>query len=283
MFELNEELTCEVEMARASAGSPQTSRLAMDCLDYTSLTGKESDQKIVDLCHGAMRHDLGSVCIYPPYIKTASEVIGERNVNIATVINFPSGSKRSLSDDAATPETTAKDVSRAIAVGAGQVDIVLDHEAFRAGNLEDTRALLEACRAATSKGVTMMVILETASFESADDLHRACQMAIEAGTDFLKTSTGFHDNGGATLEAAAILMDEAAKAQHQVGVKISGGVKTPDDCAQYMALAHSIMGPGAVKFDTFRIGASSLLGPLLESVGLDARGGDCGPKLACDY
>lgn len=266
MLCLEPHLKRKVAWAKNAVSDRETARLALDCLDLTSLKGDETKEDIFALCDRAKYNRLASVCLYPPFIEIAKRAIKDEPVTIATVVNFPYGDKRSLKDERATPETTAEDASKAVAAGASQIDIVLAHEDFRSGKSEYAEDLLKACRNACGKDVTMKVILETASFGDSNELRKACKLAIKYGADCLKTSTGQHPNGGATLGAAAILMDEAQQALKQVGVKISGGIQSGDDCAQYMTLARSIFGWNIIKPDTFRIGASGVLKPLLETL-----------------
>lgn len=149
-------------------------------------------------------------------------------------------------------------------MGARQIDIVLSHENFRNGNVLQAGEILEACREACTDGVTMKVILETASFENSKSLISACRLAIKYGADCLKTSTGKHPKGGATLEAAAILMDEAQRSNRPIGCKISGGINI-ENCAQYMALARAMAKNWhVIQPSLFRIGSSSLLNDLLD-------------------
>ncbi len=278
-MQLDAKMKFKVAMARHAVGTRETARQALDCFDLTSLTGQETDRDIFDLCDIAKNNRLASVCIYPAYVATAKKAIRDDALVIAAVINFPHGHKRTMRDDPATAETTAEDTARAVAAGARQIDIVLAHDDFRARRRHYVTDMLRACRHACGEGVTMKVILETASFKKADELRAACQLAIRAGADCLKTSTGKHPGGGATLEAASVLLDEAHRAFRPVGVKISGGIRTVDDCARYMTLARSVAEWNIVRPDSFRIGASSLLGPLLDTLKPAASA----PVLLADY
>ena len=267
---LTDKLQRLLNMADNARGTRETARLALDCFDLTSLRGDESKEEIYDLCDIARYNHLASVCVYPDQVANARHVLKEGPVRIATVINFPTGEMRTLTDQKADPTTIRQDVAEAIQHGARQIDIVLPLDHFRSGtasDLNEIKAMLRACRVACDKEVTMKVIFETAAFDSAADLRQACKLAIGQKVDCLKTSTGKHPKGGATMEAAAILMDEASKAAHLVGCKISGGVKTNDDCAKYMTLNEGIRGRGSIRPEFFRIGASSLLDQLLPILG----------------
>ena len=259
-----------IDFAKNAQGTRETARQAMDCFDLTSLKGDETKDDILELCDIAEHNRLASVCIYPGHIDAAAKFLKDTKVAIATVINFPHGNARTVSGEIATPDTTAEDIKRVVSLGARQIDIVLPYAQFNAGNAFQSHSFLQAARAACPKDVTFKVILETASFTNEEMLRHACRLAIQRGADCLKTSTGKHSNGGATMQAAAILLEEAFNANRKVGCKITGGIKTNDECARYMTLARAIMGWNAIRPDTFRIGASSLLEDLIRSLGSKA-------------
>lgn len=249
--------------ATASAAS---SREAMDCFDLTTLKGTETLADIQALCAEAVKRQVASVCINPEWVAEAAKALSKApSVRVATVINFPHGNERTRKAEPATPETTIADVRQAIADGARQIDIVLAHEAFLNGDRAYAESLLRACREACGEQAKMLVIVESAAYEREEDLRDACRLALECGTDGLKTSTGMHPAGGARLETAAVLMEEAAQAGKPVIVKVSGGIKTDADCARFAALAHQSMGPEKLGPEQFRIGASSVLPELVRS------------------
>jgi deoxyribose-phosphate aldolase len=215
---LNSKLNQILRMAQNARGTRETARLALDCLDLTSLKGDETRADILDLCDMAKFNRLASVCIYPDQVGVAKSAFKDSPVVIATVINFPYGNKRTLSEESVTPETVRKDVSQAIKDGARQIDIVLPYQEFLDGNTVPALQFLKACKKAWSPGVTLKVIFETAAFaadaeDRTDDLRRACRIAIVEGFNCLKTSTGKHPQGGATPEAAAILMGRSRKSK----------------------------------------------------------------------
>lgn len=261
---LPDKLQRKISFAQNQVGTRETARLALDCLDLTALAGDETKADIFDLCDVAKYNYNAAVCIYPEHVANARKAIRDAEVGVATVINFPYGDKRTNSDEKATAETTKQDVEKAIADGASQIDIVLPYAAFQRGEKNYTRELLETCaKICRHKNVMMKVILETAAFPQSGTLRFACQTAIAAGAHCLKTSTGKHPAGGATLEAAALMLDEISKCRHVVGIKIAGGVKSNTECAQYMTLARSILGWDSIQPRLFRIGSSSLLPHLL--------------------
>lgn len=253
-------------MAQHARGTRETARLSLNCFDLTSLKGNETKDEIFELCDIAKHNNLATIFVYPDQIENAKKALRDAPVNIGTPVNFPAG-RRTLTDEVATPETIRLDVETALKRGAKQIDIVFPLELFRNNSLLEIKEQLRACRVACGKDITMKVIFETAAFNTTEELRSACKIAIGQKVDCLKTSTGKHPAGGATLEAAAILMQEAAKAPHLVGCKVSGGVRTNDDCAKYITLSRGIRGADSIRPEFFRIGASSLIDDLIKSLG----------------
>lgn len=266
-LDLPKKLQALVNLARHQKGTRETARLALDCLDYTSLSGDETISDIHELCDIARHNRVASVCVPPRYVAVAKQALKGCDVTIATVGNFDDGIHRSFSKEPATPETIKEDVKKAIADGATQFDLVFPRHDFGKGDYLKVKEKLRACRISCAEGIKMKVIFETAAFDTSRDLRAACHLAIGQQADCLKTSTGKHPLGGATLEAAAILLDEAQKAPYPVGVKISGGVRSNNDCASYITLARGIRGHNSISREFFRIGASSLLDQLIPILG----------------
>jgi deoxyribose-phosphate aldolase len=256
----------KVEWAKNARATRETARSALTCLDLTSLTGSESREDIHELCDIARNNLIHSVCVYPEKVETAKAALLSGNIVIATVVNFPYGHRRTNSEQAATPESVRSDVSAAHRSGARQFDIVLAYDAFQEGRKNYAVSLLKACREAVPPDSTMKVILEIATYDSVPQLRAACKIAVASGADCLKSSTGKHHAGGADLERAAIIMEEAHKSLRTVGVKVSGGIRTLDQCAQYMALSRSIRGWDSIRPDLFRIGGSGVVNALLEKL-----------------
>ncbi len=236
------------------------SRLILSCTDLTSLTGKETESVIEALCNKAAVLSTGSVCVYPEFVKASYNHLQGTGVNTATVIDFPDGHHRTQTSEVATTKTVEEDIKSAIASGAGQVDIVIDR-----GHISDglAKKLLKAARKACPSDVKLMVILESAAYETADELREACDLAISCGVDFLKTSTGKHEAGGATHEAVAVMLQAIKDSKRDVGIKITGGVKDLEDCMPYMFMFRNFFGWDSIRFDRFRIGASSMVDNVL--------------------
>lgn len=259
-----------IEHANFTQPTTERAQFALRALDLTSLKGNEDKAAIQDLVDKAIRYNLASVCVMPDKIALAHAARGgNTHIRIATVVNFHDGIHRSATQEIATAETTAQDVLNNNKLGATQNDIVLDFDGFRNAfiqndtkKLDEIGAKLAACKN-NIENSTMKIIVGTAAFEDLGLLRAACEFSAQFKPDCLKTDTGFHPNGGATLEKAAIMMDVAKR--HNIGVKISAGVKDAAQAAQFQALAEAIYGEKELykNSERFRIGASSALAPLV--------------------
>ncbi|MBY6186282.1 deoxyribose-phosphate aldolase [Marinobacter hydrocarbonoclasticus] len=236
---------------------------ALSLMDLTTLNDDDTDEKVIKLCHDAKSPagNTAAICIYPRFIPIARKTlnaIGAADVQIATVTNFPHGND---DIDIAVAETKA-----AVAYGADEVDVVFPYRAFMAGNEQVGFDLVKACKAACGDNVLLKVIIETGELKEEALIRRASEISIDAGADFIKTSTG-KVPVNATLESARIMMEVIAAKDTSVGFKPAGGVRNAEQAAEYLALAESILGPDWVSQRTFRFGASSLLASLLQTLG----------------
>lgn len=230
-----------------------TAKRALACLDLTALGDKEDLGTTQTLCTKAVTAygNVAAVCLWPAHVAQAKAALAGTGVRIATVVNFPSGMEPL---DAVLASTRA-----ALADGADEIDVVLPFPRWLRGErVMATTLIARAKEACGSK--TLKVILESGAFPSMEKLAAASVDVLEAGADFLKTSTGKIAQG-ATPDAARVLL-EASK-RGKVGVKISGGVRTLADAQTYLALADEIRGPDWAGPSTFRFGASGLLDALL--------------------
>ena len=158
---------------------------------------------------------------------------------------------------------------RALADGAGEIDVVLPYRALVAGNRERAAAMVRTVRAVTEGRALMKVILETGELPDLAMVRDAAQLAVDEGADFIKTSTG-KSATSATPAAVATMLDVIAGAGRSVGIKPSGGISSADDAEVYLTLADERMGSDWVSPTTFRFGASSLLTALLSAAEIDA-------------
>ena len=239
---------------------------ALKLMDLTTLNDDDTDAKVIALCHQAKSPagNTAAICIYPRFIPIARKTLREQGtpeIRIATVTNFPHGN-----DDIAIAlaETRA-----AIAYGADEVDVVFPYRALIAGNSEVGFELVKACKeACAAANVLLKVIIETGELKDAALIRQASEISIDAGADFIKTSTG-KVAVNATPEVAEMMMtvirDKGVKAE--VGFKPAGGVRSAEDAAIYLKLADDILGRDWADARHFRFGASSLLTSLLNAVG----------------
>jgi deoxyribose-phosphate aldolase len=233
----------------------------MALIDLTSLKGGESTAEIEALCRRAVEHGTAAVCVYAEAVPAARPALAGSAVRLATVANFPYGG-----DDIAA---AAEEIAAVVVAGADEVDVVAPIAALLEGDVGLVGELIESCRAAAGPGIALKLILETGTLGEPDLITAAARVAVMAGVDFLKTSTGKIEMG-ATLESAAVLLAACREAGGCVGFKAAGGIRTAADAAAYLHLADAMMGPDWVSPQTFRFGASSLLDDLLGRGGAGA-------------
>lgn len=239
-----------------------SAEIALSLMDLTTLNDNDTDEKVIALCEQA-KTDFGTpaaVCVYPRFVPIARKTLkaqGIEQVKIATVTNFPHGND---DIDIAVAETKA-----AVAYGADEVDVVFPYKALIAGNEQIGFELVKQAKAiCQEKNVLLKVIIETGELKSEELIRKASEISIQAGADFIKTSTG-KVAVNATLESARIMLETIRDlgVAETVGFKAAGGVKTSEEATEYLALARSILGDDWVNRSHFRFGASSLLGNLL--------------------
>jgi deoxyribose-phosphate aldolase len=230
----------------------QAARTALACLDLTSLNDADDDAAIDALCAQAVAGPAlpAAVCVWPRFVARARAALPAA-VQVAAVANFPHGA---LDTAAALADTRA-----IVAAGAQEVDLVLPWRALLAGHPADCLALVQAVRAAC-RGQRLKLILESGELGSDDAVRQAALLGLDAGADFLKTSTG-KTATGATPAAARVMLQAIAGHPRgaQVGFKASGGIRRVADAQAYIALVHEILGPDAAQPARLRFGASGLL------------------------
>ena len=234
---------------------------ALACLDLTDLTDGCNERAIETLCARAHtpKGDVAAVCVWPRFVALSKERLGAQRIAVATVVNFPAGGER-------VAEVVAE-TEQAVADGAGEIDLVLPYRAFAEGRADVAGRMVDAVRNACG-GSLLKVILETGMLREKGLIRRAADLAITEGADFLKTSTGKVEVN-ATPEAASVMLDAIATGGRPVGLKAAGGIRSVADARAYIELADLKMGAGWAAPETFRLGASSVLGPLLEALGVD--------------
>jgi deoxyribose-phosphate aldolase len=240
--------------------------LAIRMVDLTTLEGSDTPGKVRALCAKARRPDptdlscpsVAAVCVYPSMVLTAAAALDGSGIHLASVATaFPSGQ--------APLSVKLADTRAAVADGADEIDMVLNRGAFLSGRyldaFEEILAVREACGAAHLK-----VILETGELVTYDNVRRASWLAMLAGADFIKTSTGKVTPAATppvTLVMLEAVRDFRAATGRQVGVKPAGGIRTTKDALRYLVLVNETAGDDWLDPDWFRFGASTLLNDLL--------------------
>ncbi|MGO4386609.1 deoxyribose-phosphate aldolase [Microvirga sp. 2YAF29] len=232
---------------------------ALRSLDLTDLNDNCTDQAIDALCKKALdpRGPVAAVCVWPQFVKRAQENLKGSPVRIATVVNFPAGGE--------DVSRVADDTQEALSDGANEIDLVLPYNALRRGDVAIAREMIEAVRERVDGNRLLKVILETGELKDAGLIDAASRLSIEAGADFIKTSTG-KTPVSATPEAAEIMLNAIKASGRKVGLKPSGGIRTVEDAKIYLDLADRIMGQGWATPQTFRIGASSVYDTLIAAI-----------------
>lgn len=230
-------------------------RRTLPLLDLTDLGDTCTDTQIDTLCRDARLGGVAAICVWPRFVSQGARALAASGIRVATVINFPHGN-----DDSAR---AADDTAEALRDGAQEIDLVLPYRALLAGDEGAARDVVEAVRD-VCREATLKVILETGELGHPEEIRAASRLALSAGADFLKTSTG-KSPVSATPEAAELMLDEIRAQGRTAGLKVSGGLRDVADAATYLAIADRIMTPDWVSPETFRIGASGLFGALMRA------------------
>jgi len=244
-------------------------KMALSMIDLTTLEGADTNKKVIQLCNKAMHlHDaqpnlptVAAVCVYPNFVKTAKTALKGSGINVASVATaFPSG-QSSL-------EIKLLDVKIAVDNGAEEVDMVISRGKFHEGEyhfvFDEIAAIKEACGKSRLK-----VILETGELGSFDKVRKASDIAMLAGADFIKTSTG-KISPAATLPVTLVMLeaikDYYYKTGIQVGMKPAGGISNAKLALQYLLLVKETLGADWLDKKWFRFGASSLANDVLMQI-----------------
>ncbi|HEY9084760.1 MAG TPA: deoxyribose-phosphate aldolase [Candidatus Tyrphobacter sp.] len=240
--------------------------IAIRCTDLTTLEGKDSVGRVRSLCAKAISPRPGwsgipsvaAVCIYPNLVAVAKEALAGSSVRVASVAtSFPSGQ--------VDLDVKLADTAQAIAAGADEIDMVIDRGAFLAGRedlvFDEIAAIKKLCGT-----VHLKVILETGELGSYEATRRASDLALEAGADFIKSSTG-KVGTNATFPTALVMCEAIRDFYHRTrerrGLKLAGGIRTTKQALTYLVIVKETLGDAWLTPDLFRLGASSLLDDLL--------------------
>ena len=247
----------------------QALRLALSMIDLTTLEGKDSPGKVKQLCYKAAHlHDqfpnlpkVAAVCVYPNMVKEAKNALAGSLIKIASVAtSFPSGMS--------TLKSKIQEVNRVVKDGADEVDMVISRGRFLQGDysyvFDEIAQAKEACGQAHLK-----VILEAGELVTLENVCNASELAMEAGADFIKTSTG-KITPAATPQVVLVMLeairDFYIKTGKTVGMKPAGGISTAKHAIQYLVMVRETLGQGWMTPDKFRFGASSLANDILMQI-----------------
>lgn len=243
---------------------------AISMIDLTTLEGADTAGKVKAICNKAVRPDpsdstvpkVGAICVYNDMVKVAREQLnlaGGEDIPVAAVSTaFPSGR--------ACFEVKIRDTEDAISNGAAEIDMVIDRGAFLSGNLEKVHKEIAEIKAICNQRAHLKVILETGELVTLDNVRKASFLAMDAGADFIKTSTG-KVSPAATAPVVLVMLEAVrdwyAMTGEKIGVKPAGGIRTTKDAIKQLVLVNETAGPEWLNPHLFRIGASALLNDLL--------------------
>jgi deoxyribose-phosphate aldolase len=250
-------------------------KLALSMIDLTTLEGKDTEGKVRQLCLKAMHLSsdipnlptVAAVCVYPNHVKTAKNTLLNSGVKVASVATaFPSGNS--------TLAVKLADTKFAVDCGADEVDMVISRGEFLKGNynfvFDEIASIKDACGKTRLK-----VILETGELSTLDNIRKASDIAIAAGADFIKTSTG-KIQPAATMPVTLVMLeaikDHYLKTGIMIGMKPAGGISTAKNALQYLVMVYETLGPTWMSNEWFRFGASSLANDVLLQLGKEKMG-----------
>lgn len=250
-------------------------KLALNMIDLTTLEGKDTEGKVKQMCYKAMHPaddikglpTVAAVCVYPNFVKIAKKALGNSGVKVASVATaFPSGNS--------TLAIKLDDTKLAVNDGADEVDMVISRGEFLEGHynfvFDEIAAIKEACGKARLK-----VILETGELSTLDNVRKASDIAILAGADFIKTSTG-KIQPAATMPVTLVMLqainDYYHKTGKMVGMKPAGGISSAKGALQYLVMLHETLGNKWLSNEWFRFGASSLANDIILQLGKEQMG-----------
>ena len=244
-------------------------KLALSMIDLTTLEGMDTPGKVQQLCIKAkhLNHGISdlphvaAVCVYPSLVKIAKKELNETSINVASVVTgFPSGQTNF--------KTRLEEVRYAICEGADEVDMVISRGKFLSGDFQlvfdEIAQTKEVCG-----NIHLKVILETSELSTLDNIRRASEIAMKAGADFIKTSTG-KTKCGATQPISLVMLeaikDFYQKTKQKIGMKPAGGISDSKTAIRYLVMVKEILGNEWLTPTLFRFGASSLANDLLMQI-----------------
>jgi deoxyribose-phosphate aldolase len=255
----------------------QALKLALSMIDLTTLEGKDTDGKVKQMCYKALHpHDAlpnlpttAAVCVYPTFVKTAKEALKNSDVKVASVSTaFPSGNS--------TRQVKLLDTQFALDHGADEIDMVISRGQFLSGNytfvFDEIASIKEVCKKHHAR---LKVIFETGEISTLDNVRKISDLAMHAGADFIKTSTG-KIGVAATMPVTLVMLDAIKDYYHKtgimVGMKPAGGISSAKSAIQYLVMLHETLGNAWLTNTYFRFGASSLANDIVLQLEKEIRG-----------
>jgi len=258
-----------LERQKACCDRTEALKTIFQSIDFTTLEASDNSHKINEFCAKALAFQknemcisVPAICIYSPFVRQAKALLGGSGIKVATVAcAFPSGQMPF--------DLKKKEVEYCVEQGADEVDMVISRGTFLEGNYDEVYNEIQAVREICKAPVHLKVILETGELKSVSNIRKASELAILAGADFIKTSTGKIAVNATPM--AAIVMCDAIKEYHEatgqmVGFKPAGGMSTIDDALTYYYIVKDILGDKWLNKNYFRIGTSRLAGKVIDEL-----------------
>jgi len=267
--ELQSRIEAIMKRQNESCDRRESLKTIFQSIDFTTLEAFDNAQKINEFCAKALAFpnnelhlSVPAICIYSPFVKQAKELLKGSGIHVATVAcAFPSGQMPF--------ELKKKEVEYCVEQGADEVDMVISRGTFLEGNYDEVYNEIQAIRNICKSPVHMKVILETGELKTVANIRKATELAILAGADFIKTSTG--KVPVAATPMAAIIMCDTIKEYYEttgqmVGFKPAGGMSTIEDALTYYYIVKDVLGDKWLNSKYFRVGTSRLAGKVMEEL-----------------
>ncbi len=244
-------------------------RIALSCIDLTTLEGSDNEQKIQSLCNQAKEFsslaqnlsNCAAVCVYPVFVRQAKSILKGSGVKVACVAGaFPSGQS--------PLDIRLKEIEFAVNEGADEVDIVISRGKLLEKKYDEVKFEISKAKE-LCKNITLKVILETGELQNLENIAIASQLAIDAGADFIKTSTG-KIGVSATYESVYVMCEVIKEYFIKTGIRIklkpAGGISDNDTAINYLKIANHVLGKDWLNNNMFRFGASRLATKIVEEL-----------------
>lgn len=266
---LNERINYIINEEKKRGSEKEALKTIFQCIDFTTLEAFDNEERINAFCAKALAFpkeaphlSVPAICIYSPFVRQAKQLLAGSGIRVATVAcAFPSGMMPF--------DLKVKEVEYCVNEGADEVDMVISRGTFLAGRYDEVFNEMKTIREICGNKAHLKVILETGELKTVENIRKASELAILAGADFIKTSTGKVPSAATPL--AAIVMIDTIKEYYEttgkrIGFKPAGGMKTPEDALAYYYLMKHILGEDWLNPNLFRVGTSRLAGLILDLI-----------------